>query len=276
MRKFLAAMAITGALGAAVMTSTVVASAQTATGTVTVVHGLRGVVADVYIDGALALPAFEPERVTDPIPIAAGPHRVEIRLAGSPADSPAAVTADVEVVADARQSIVAHLDNAGNPAVTAYLDDDSPIAAGEARAIIRHTAFAGPVDVSLDDSVVAPGLTEPGAASAEVAPATYEVSVWAPGTRDAVVAPQSAELPEGAATVMYLIGSAQAGTLSWVAEQIPGLATPPTRIQTGDSGLAAVSSGSSFPVGLAAGGLGAAALAAVAVTIVARRRARLA
>jgi hypothetical protein len=276
MRKFLAAIAVTGALGASVMTSTVVASAQTATGTVTVVHGLRGVVADVYIDGALALPAFEPERVTDPIPIAAGPHRVEIRLAGTPADSPAAVTADVEVVADARQSIVAHLDNAGNPTVTAYLDDDSPIPAGEARAIIRHTAFAGPVDVGLNDIVVAPALTEPGAASAQVAPATYEVSVWSPGTRDAVAAPQSAELPEGAATVMYLIGSAQAGTLSWVAEQIPGLATPPTRIQTGDSGLAAVSSGGSFPIGLVAGGVGAAAVAAIAVTIVARRRARLA
>jgi hypothetical protein len=277
MRKFLAALAVTGALGASVMaTTTVVASAQTATGTVTVVHGLRGVVADVYIDGALALPAFEPERVTDPIPVAAGPHRVEIRLAGAPASSPPAVTADVDVVADARQSIVAHLDNAGNPTVTAYLDDDSPIPAGEARAIIRHTAFAGPVDVSLNDSVVAPALAEPGTTSAEVPPATYQVSVWTPGTRDAVAAPQSADLSEGAATVMYLIGSAQAGTLSWIAEQLPGLATPPSRIQTGDSGLAAVSSGGgSFPMVPVVGGLGLAMAAALSVVAV-RRRSRLA
>jgi hypothetical protein len=277
MRKFLAAIAVTGALGASVMSTTVVASAQTATGTVTVVHGLRGVVADVYIDGTLALPAFEPERVTDPIPIAAGPHRVEIRLAGAPATSPAAVTADVDVVADTRQSIVAHLDNAGNPTVTAYVDDDSPIPAGESRAIIRHTAFAGPVDVSLNDNVVAPALAEPGTTSADVPPATYEVSVWSPGTHDAVVAPQSADLPEGAATVMYLIGSAQAGTLSWIAEQIPGLATVPTRIQTGDSGLAALTPpGSSFPTGPVAGGLGAAAAVAVGVAVMARRRSRLA
>ena len=133
----------------------VVASAQTATGTVTVVHGLRGVVADVYIDGTLALPAFQPERVTDPIAVPAGPHRVEIRLAGAPATDPPAVTGDVDVVADARQSIVAHLDSAGNPAITAYIDDATPVPAGDARAVIRHTAAAPPVDVSLNDSVVA-------------------------------------------------------------------------------------------------------------------------
>jgi hypothetical protein len=276
MKKFLAVIAVTGAFGASVMTTTVVASAQTATGTVTVVHGLRGVVADVYIDGALALPAFQPERVTDPITVPAGPHHVEIRLAGEPATSPPAVSADLEVVADARQSIVAHLDNAGNPTVTAYLDDASPIAAGEARAVVRHTAFAGPVDVSLNDSVVAPALAEPGTTSTEVPPATYEVAVRSPGTRDAIAPPQSADLAEGSATVMYLIGSAQAGTLSWIAEQIPDLATPPTRIQTGDSGLAAVGSSGGFPMVLVAGGLGVAAAGALALTAVARRRSRLA
>src|SRR5262245_42247130 len=123
MRKVVALFAVMSALSASLLaTKTVVASAQNATGTVTVVHGLRGVVADVYLDGALALPAFEPERVTDPMAVPAGPHRVEIRLAGTPATDPPAVTGDVEVTADARQSIVAHLDSAGNPTITAYLD----------------------------------------------------------------------------------------------------------------------------------------------------------
>src|SRR3954470_1247478 len=128
MRKFLVMTAVVGALAASfTVTRTVVASAQTATGTVTVVHGLRGVVADVYVDGTLALPAFEPERVTDPIALPAGPHRVEIRLAGAAPTDPPAVTGDVEVTANARQSVVAHLDSAGSPAITAYLDDDSPV-----------------------------------------------------------------------------------------------------------------------------------------------------
>src|SRR5258708_3913724 len=74
------------------------------------------------------------------------------------------VTGDVGVRANGRQSIVAHLDSAGNPTITAYLDDDSPVPAGDARAIIRHTAAAPPVDVSFNDNVVAPALAEPGSA----------------------------------------------------------------------------------------------------------------
>jgi Domain of unknown function (DUF4397) len=277
MRKFLVSVAVVGALSASLAATTrVVASAQTATGTVTVVHGLRGVVADVYLDGTLALPAFQPERVTDPIAVPAGPHRVEIRLAGAPATDPPAVTGDVVVTADARQSIVAHLDSAGNPAITAYMDDATPVPAGDARAIIRHTAAAPPVDVSLNDSVVAPALTEPGSASADVPAASYQVSVWSPGTRDAVVAPQMANLSEGAATVMYLIGSAQAGTLSWIAEQVPDIATPPSRIQTGDSGLAADPAPGRFPLVPVLGGIGGAAAVAAVVALVASRRSRLA
>jgi hypothetical protein len=234
------------------------------------------VVADVYVDGALALPAFEPERVTDPIAVAAGPHRVEIRLAGAAATDPPAVTGDVDVTANARQSIVAHLDSAGNPTITAYLDDESPVPAGDARAIIRNTAAAPPVDVGFDDSVVAPALTEPDSATADVPAASYQVSVWSPGTRNAVVAPQTANLTEGAATVMYLIGSAQAGTLSWIAEQVPDLATPPSRIQTGDSGLAAdpAPGRGILPV---VGGVGVAVAAALAVLVtMVKRRSRLA
>jgi hypothetical protein len=279
MRKVLVAFAVVGALCVSLTaTRAVVASAQTASGTVTVVHGLRGVVADVYIDGALALPAFQPERVTDPIQVPAGPHRVEIRLAGAATTDPPAVTGDVDVQADARQSIVAHLDANGNPAITAYLDDAAPVPAGDARAIIRHTAAAPPVDVALDDSVVAPALTEPGSASTDVPAASYQVSVWSPGTRNAVVAPQTASLAEGAATVMYLIGSAPAGTLSWIAETLPNQATAPSRIQTGDSGLAAEPApGHGGPVLPVIGGIGGAvALAAALVVVRATRRPRVA
>ena len=44
-----------------------------------VVHGLRGLVADIYLDGTLVLPTFQPERSTDPLPIPAGDHLIEIR-----------------------------------------------------------------------------------------------------------------------------------------------------------------------------------------------------
>src|SRR5262249_23240425 len=126
-----------------------VATAQTPTGLVTVVHGLRGVGADIYIDGTLVLPAFPPERGTDPVAPPAGPHHVDIRVTGKPATAPPDVTADIDVQPGSRNSVVAHLSASGAPTITAYVDDVSAVPAGQTRAVVRHTAAAPPVDVAL-------------------------------------------------------------------------------------------------------------------------------
>jgi hypothetical protein len=273
MSSILRLTAAVAVVGTTVIVGPTVAHAQTPMGLVTVVHGLRGVVADVYVDNTLLLPAFQPERVTDPVAVPAGEHHVDIRVTGKPADAAPDVSADVTVQADARQSVVAHLNAAGSPTITAYLDDMSPVAAGQTRAVVRHTAAAPAVDVGLNQTVVASGLTEPGSTTAVVAPATYEVSVWQAGTQSPLAAPQPATLTEGAATVMYLVGSAQTNTLSWVAEQIPNLATPPNQIQTGDSGLAA-DNGSSFPYLPVTVAVGVAGAAAVVTADLTRRRRR--
>ena len=274
MRRILRLTGAVAVLAATATTGATVAQAQTPTGQVTVVHGLRGVVADVYVDNTLVLPAFQPERVTDPVTLPAGAHHVDIRVTGKPADAPPDVSADINVQAGARQSVVAHLNAAGTPTITAYVDDTSPVAVGQARAIVRHTAAAPAVDIGLDQTLVATGLTEPGSTTAVVPPATYQVSVWQAGTQSPLAAPQPATLTEGAATVMYLIGSAQANTLSWVAEQIPDLATPPNQIQTGDSGLAADNGGASFPYLPLTVAVGVAGAAAVVTADVTRRRRR--
>ena len=62
-----------------------------------VVHGLRGLVADIYLDGTLALPTFQPERATDPLAIPAGDHLVEIRAAGAAATETPLLTQTVTV-----------------------------------------------------------------------------------------------------------------------------------------------------------------------------------
>ena len=113
-------------------------------GAITIVHGVRGLVADVYLDGTLILETFQPERTTAPVPIAPGSHVVEVRVSGAPAGSPAALTWPVEVAPDDRISAVVHLDAAGAPTVTRYDDDVSQIPAGQSRVAVRHTAAAGP------------------------------------------------------------------------------------------------------------------------------------
>ena len=123
-------------------------------------HGLRGLVADIYLDGTLVLPTFQPERSTDPLAIPAGDHLVEIRAAGAAATETPLLTQTVTVPAGFQGSLVAHLDADGNPTLTAYADDLTAVPAGESRVVVRHAAAADDVTVLLNEQpafpVVAP------------------------------------------------------------------------------------------------------------------------
>ena len=75
-----------------------------------IVHGLRGFTADVYVDGKLLINTFQPERSTDPMAVPAGSHLVEIREAGTGADTTPALTATIDLAAGNRYDAVAPVD----------------------------------------------------------------------------------------------------------------------------------------------------------------------
>ena len=240
---------------AAFVATTTSASAQTGTGSLRVVHGLRGIVADVYLDDSLVLQTFEPERSTDLLPLATGDHRLDVRLSGSPATaapmvSTNFVTADSEVL-----SVVLHLSASSQPALSGFVEDETPVAAGQTRVVVRHTAAAPSIDARLDDAPVVTNLANPGQGVSQVAAGTYQLSVTQAGGNEVLAPAQTVPLAEGTANDMYFIGDESAGTLSWIAVQTGGLATPPARVATGDSGLVAPHGGPSllWPMALATG-----------------------
>jgi hypothetical protein len=228
---------VAAAAGGAVVASSAVGHAQPeqAAGQVRVVHGLRGLVADVYLDGTLVLPTFRPERATEPLPIPAGDHLVEIRQAGAAATDEPLLTQEVTVPAGFVGSVVAHLDTSGTAQLTAYADDLSAVPPGQARVVVRHAADARPVNVLLNDEATFRGLASDAEAGELVAAGEYEVAVTrARGGGQPLAAPQRVEFADGTANFMYLIGAQADGTLGWAAVQVENLATAPARIQTGD------------------------------------------
>jgi hypothetical protein len=118
-------------------------------GLIRVVHGLRGLVADIYLDGTLTLPTFQPERSTEPLPIPAGDHLIEIRSAGAAMTDAALLTQTVTVPAGFAGSLVAHLGPTGAPTLTVFADDVTPVPAGTSRLVVRHTAAAEDINVLL-------------------------------------------------------------------------------------------------------------------------------
>jgi hypothetical protein len=228
------------------------ASGAQATGSVRVVHGLRGVVADVYLDGALVLETFEPERTTEPLSLPAGPHQVDVRLAGSAPDSAPAVSGTLDVPAGGTVSAVVHLSGTSTPTMTVFTDEATPLAAGQTRVVVRHVAAAPAIDVRLNQQVVASNLANTGQAATDVAAATYEVSVATAGTPETITPAQNVPLTEGTANTMYLIGDQASATLAWIAVQQTGLQTPPAAVQTGNSEVAARDGGGLRSVWIAA------------------------
>ena len=238
MTRRLAAGAIAAIFGLiAVATLASPAQAQAGTGTVSVVHGIPGVTVDVYVDGTLTLPGFTPTTVAGPLTLPAATYAITIYAAGAdPASASPVITASVALPAGANASLVAHLDAAGTPVLTTFVNDTAAAPAGDGRVVVRHTAAAPAVDVLAGGTPVFTNLTNPNSVQADLPAGTVEASVNLAGTATTVIGPAPVTVEAGMATIVYAIGSAEAGTLGVVVQMVP-LAGPQLVVQTGTAGL---------------------------------------
>lgn len=200
------------------------ASAQSSgNGTVTVVHGVPGLTVDVYVNGNLTLEDFAPDTVTDPLRLPAGDYQLAVRPANAAPDSAPAISGSATLPAGADASVVAHLDAAGTPRLSVFVNDTSPIAAGKARAVVRHTAAAPAVDVLANGAPAFTNLTNPNEAKADLDAGTISAAVAAAGSTTPVLGPVDLDLPAGTATIVYAVGSLEGGSLKVLTQRITGL-----------------------------------------------------
>lgn len=245
-----------------------VAAAQSGDGIVTVVHGVPDLTVDVYVNGDLTLEDFAPGTVTDPLTLPAGDYDLAIRPADADPSSDPAIAGSTTLPAGANASIVAHLSASGDPMLSVFVNDVSTIATGETRITVRHTAAAPEVDVRANESVVFSSLANPDEAKADIAAGTISADVVLAGTDTVALGPADLTLAEGTNTIVYAVGSAEAGNLSLLTQSISGLHSAPTGVPAGEAGLA--DTGNAW-VALAMA-VGALALLGAAVPAVARRR----
>jgi hypothetical protein len=131
---------------------------------------------------------------------------------------------------------------AGRPVaghLTPFVNDTSPIPAGNARLIVRHTAAAPAVDLRANGKVAFAGPTNPNQAAAVQPAGTVKAGVVLAGTSTVAIGPANLTLKEeGADTIMYAIGSAQQKTLALVVQTIPGMGSAPGGVPAGTGGYA--------------------------------------
>jgi len=238
-------------------------------GQVTVIHGIPGLTVDVFVNGDATLEGFEPGDVAGPLALPAGDYDLAIAPAGAGIDG-AVLTGTATVTDGLNASIIANLDADGNPTINIFVNDTSPIAAGESRLVVRHTAAAPEVDILLADGTeLFTGVSNPQEGQVDVPAGTYDVEI-APagaGVEGSVFSAAGVELAEGTARIVYATGSLADGTFGLVIQDIAGLHSAPESVPTGGE-LAA----SGFPfAALIVLGLAAAALAVTVPTLAARR-----
>lgn len=219
MRKLLILLVV---LMLAVTVAAPVSAAPTATGYV--VHGIPGLVVDIYIDGALFVEDFKPDTIAGPLvgPAGRSANVVIVPANGDPAQP--ALAATVSFPAGANVSVVAHLNEAGAPTLSIFDNDFSKTGQGQTRLIVRHTAAAPAVD----------GLFFPGTANelrvgplangqqtAAALPAgSYTAALVPTGTSTAVFGPFTSNLSAGKVYVAYAVGSLSGGTFKLLTQEV--------------------------------------------------------
>lgn len=216
------------------------AAAQSDTTTVTLVHGFRGLLADVYLDGDRILEGFKPARSTDPTELPAGEHKVEVREADAPADSEPVVEGTLDLPAGANLSAVVHPDADGNPTISVFDNDYDAPGGNQARAVVRHTAVAPAIKVKVGKSTVADALKPGEEGDGKLEPGADEVTTVDAASSKRLLPPARINADPEVVVALYLIGSTDDESLGWLSQRLDtSEGTKPVGVPTGDSGLVA-------------------------------------
>jgi len=266
-----AGLAVGGALALALVAAPAAVAQETAT--VYVVHGVPDTPVDVYVDGKRAIDDFEPGTSQGPVQLPAGPHTLAL-FAADAADGSGSplLSADADLPAGGNVTVVAHLDEGGNPKITPFVNDVSSVPAGQARLVVRHTAAAPAVDVLAGGKPVIEGLSNGQEKALEVPAGSVSAAVAAAGTTDPVIGPADVDLKEGTATFVQAIGKLDGGKLSLVSFTVSDLHSSPSGVPSGaPSGAPADGGAPAWLLVTTLAGLSVVAVSAVRLRSAARR-----
>ncbi len=165
---------------------------------------------DVFVDGQPLLRGFSFGTLTDYVPLAAGPHTVQVAPAGA-GTGQAVITAPVNVQPGAFYTVAAVSQAKGGFDAKVFTDDVSRPANGNARIQVVHLSpDAGPVDVAMTGGQVLISNLAFGNASQvlEVPAGSYNLEVRKAGTNTVALPLPNTQLQAGTDYTVFAIGLA--------------------------------------------------------------------
>ncbi len=224
-----------------------------------VVHGIPGLVVDVYVDDALLLEdfTFGPTGIAGPLDLEARDYKIQVFAANAdPAvDTPAIDVPAAAVPANQSVSLVAQYDAGGTPVLGVFVNDISTIAAGQGRLTVRHTAEAGPVAIVAGGAIAFDNVANGDEGKVDLAVGTVPAGVAGPGTTTPIIIPTDGmaanlTIAEGVNLIVYAVGTGN--DLQLITQSITGLHSTPGGVNSGTVGLAADNNPTVIGLGAAA------------------------
>ncbi len=195
---------------------------------ISLVHGIPDTTVDVQIGESIVINAFRPGSIAD-ISAFMGRTLEDVSLvddeSGEVLLGPIAA---LEVPLTGSWSLVAHLDELGEPVITPFENDRSSVASGTARLTFRHTAESPAVDLVLGDQRPVTNAANGDSAIIEVPDGTLSNAQVAPTGDDPAVSIAALDLAPQTNTVIYAIGSLGDGDLDFVVQVIALAGAAPT------------------------------------------------
>ena len=173
---------------------------------ISLVHGIPDTTVDVQIGESVVINAFRPGSIAD---ISAFMGRTLQNLSlvdDSTGQTILGPIPELEVPLTGSWSLVAHLDEEGDPVITPFENDRTSVAAGAALLTFRHTAEAGPVDLLIGDQRPVTNAANGDSAAIELPDGTLANAQVAPAGDPAAVSISSLDLEPQTNTVIYAIG----------------------------------------------------------------------
>lgn len=190
--------------------------------TLSVFHGVPGLIVDVYVDGVLTVDDFEPGTFAGPLDLAAGTYSVAI----TPADAAGADEAvigpvDLSLTSGTSYTAAAHLTADGAPTATLFTNNTDAVGKREGRLTVRHIAAAPAVDVLANGAAAFTNLTNPNEGELTLPVGTISAAVAAAGTTDPLLGPADVNIEKRTNTIVYAWGSLQADNLALAVQSDP-------------------------------------------------------
>lgn len=271
MRKTIAAGVVAGiALAAGFIAPATASTADNAT--LYVFHGIPDTPVDVWVNGEVAVPDFQPGTFAGPLELPAGDYEVVLTAPDAAITEVALGPVTLPLEAGMNYTAAAYLDASGAGTAKLFTNDVAATNAGEGRLTVRHTAAAPEVDILAGGSPVLTNVANGDEGTLNLPVGTVEAAVAATGTTEPVLGPAPVDVQDGVLTIAYAWGSLEGESLALATQNITVGHTTPGGVNSGTAGYAAerdAMTQSAWIIGFAL----AAAVAAVAVVTARRTRA---